>query len=132
MKKTQDQVRSLNSFLEWQTGGRGCLCAAEQVVAAPSTFIALAVRGLWEPGSCPQGTLKELQYLNSKFKGGNAQGVSEVWGKKKEQSQGRRGKVVAESQVGTVRRGGPGAGGTVYLRQRETTRGRVGHGPLPL
>lgn len=99
VKKTRDQVRSLNSFLEWQTGGRGCLCAAEQVVAAPSTFIALAVRGLWEPGSCPQGTLKELQYLNSKFKGGNAQGVSEVWGKKKkEQSQGRRGRLLPRAK----------------------------------
>lgn len=27
-------------------GGRGCFCAAERVVAVPSTFIALAVRGL--------------------------------------------------------------------------------------
>lgn len=69
----------------------------------PSTFIALAVRRLWEPGSCPQGTLKELQYLSSKFKGGNAQGVSEVW--EKEQSRGRRGKTVAQRQVGRNRKG---------------------------
>lgn len=67
-------------------------------MAAPSTFTALAVRGLWEPSSCPEGTLKELQCLNSKFKGGNERGVSGVW--EKEQSQGRRGKIVAQGQVG--------------------------------
>lgn len=83
-------------------GGQGCLCAAERVVAAPSTFIALVMRGLWEPSSCPRGTLKELQYLNSKFKGGNAQGVSGVW--EKEQSQEERGKLVAQGQVGKNRK----------------------------
>lgn len=91
--KTQNQVRR---SLEWQTSGRGCLRAAEQVVAAPLTFIALAVQEPWEPGSCPQGTLKELQYLNSKFKGGNAQGVSEVW--EKEQSQVRRGRLLPRAK----------------------------------
>lgn len=78
-------------------------------MAAPSTFIALAVRGLWEPGSCPQGTLKELQYLNPKFKGGKTQGVSEVW--EKEQSRGRRGKIAAQRQVGKNRPGRRAEGG---------------------
>lgn len=45
--------------------------------------------GCGSPGSCPQGTLKELQYLNPKFKGGKTQGVSEVW--ENEQSWGEEG-----------------------------------------
>lgn len=62
---------------------------AERVVAVPSTFMALALRGLRELSSCPQGTLKELQYLNSQVQ--RWEYTRCVWGVGKRAESGKEG-----------------------------------------
>lgn len=91
--KTWCSVRSLSCCPECLVGGAASMGRAERVVAVPSTFYcpgcAWAVR---EPSSCPQGTLKELQYLNSQVQ--RWEYTRCVWAVGKRAASGREGEEV--------------------------------------
>lgn len=114
-------------------GGWGCLygqgrtcCGCSLIFYCPGC--AWAAR---EPSSCPQGTLKELQYLNSQVQ--RWEYTRCVWAVGKRASSGREGGrcLPRARKERTEREGGEGVQGIVYLRYRGTTRGRVAYNPLP-